>query len=70
VYSHLTHTDSLVRAPSILVLFSFAHYHCHSKPIARPFQSGFLQVAVSKTLRLDDSTAHEALFAGAFPIHH
>ncbi len=24
----------------------------HSKPIARPFQNGFLQVAVSKTLRL------------------
>jgi hypothetical protein len=36
---------------SILASFSFPQPPGDSKPIARPFQNGFLQVAVSKTLR-------------------
>jgi hypothetical protein len=48
---HLPHTDSEARGQSILVSFSFLHPPADSKPIAPPFQNGFLQVAVSKTLR-------------------
>ena len=51
VQSHLAHTDSDACGQSILVSFSFPHSTGDSKPIARPFQNGFLQVAVSKTLR-------------------
>src|SRR5258708_35893562 len=40
----------------------------HSKPIASAFQSGFLQVAVSKTLRPQCCQGFEPLSAGAFPI--
>jgi hypothetical protein len=45
------HTDSPPCGQSILVSFRFPHLPGNSKPIAPPFQNGFLQVAVSKTLR-------------------
>ena len=51
VQNPLAHTDSDAYVESVLVSASFPHLHGHSKPIARPFQNGFLQVAVSKTLR-------------------
>ena len=39
------------RGQSIPLFHSLLRPHRHSKPIARPFHHGFLQVAVSKTLR-------------------
>ena len=48
---HLAHTDSPACGQSILVSFSFPYPPGDSKPIAQLFQNGFLQVAVSKTLR-------------------
>jgi len=47
----ISHTLTFLPARSQYSFRSFFHPHCHSKPIARPFQNGFLQVAVSKTLR-------------------
>jgi len=49
--SPFTGTTSEDYGPSIPLLSSFFRLHRHSKPIARPCQNGFLQVAVSKTLR-------------------
>ena len=59
VQNPLAHTDSDARGQSVLVSSSFSHPFRYSKPIARPFQNGFLQVAVSKTLRHPAFTAPE-----------
>ena len=49
--SPFTGTTSGDYGPSIPLLPSLFRLRRHSKPIARPCQNGFLQVAVSKTLR-------------------
>jgi hypothetical protein len=50
--SYLAHSDFPASGQSILVSLSFPQLPDDSKPIAPPFQNGFLQVAVSKALRL------------------
>jgi hypothetical protein len=65
---HLPTTSGNVHRQYTLPSAQFLDSSRISKYIAGRFHNGFLQVAVSKTLRPDNSTAPEALFAGAFPI--
>ena len=61
------HWRSLKRKPKVWL---FPGSFRNSKYIARRFHNGFLQVAVSKTLRLRHPALPETLRAGSFPIQH